>query len=180
MNTCSYKIALGGVLASLGVFFLFLTGLAPFFTYLCPMAAGILLIAIVIEVSRGWAFAVYAAIAILSLFTTPDKEAALLFVFFFGHYPIVKSFLEQIHPHFLQFPAKFAVFNISVVSCYWLLMNAFGMADILSSLGDWGQYGVLLFLACANVVFWLYDVTVTNVVKIYISAFRSKYLRKIK
>ena len=39
---------------------------------------------------------IYAAVAVLSLLFAADKEAALLFVLFFGYYPVLKSFLERI------------------------------------------------------------------------------------
>ena len=180
MKKLSYKVALGGVIASIAIFIMFLTGFGPFLTYLCPMCAGALLVMIVIEVSRKWAFATYVAIALLCVFITPDKESAMLFIFLFGYYPILKSIIEKVKSRVTEWIIKMAVFNISVVSAYWLLMNVFGMGQLLDSLGDWGKYGVLIFLGLANLAFVMYDYALSSVVDSYIKWFRPKFLRKIR
>ena len=180
MKKLSYKVALGGVIASIAIFIMFLTGFGPFLTYLCPMCAGALLVMIVIEVSRKWAFATYVAIALLCVFITPDKESAMLFIFLFGYYPILKSILEKTKSRILEWIIKIAVFNVSVVSAYWLIINVFGMGQVLDSLGEWGKYGVLIFLGLANFAFVMYDYALSGIVDSYIKWFRPKFLRKIK
>jgi len=180
MKKLSYKVALGGIIAALALLVMFLTGLGPFLTYLCPMTAGILLVAVVIEISKKWAFATYCAIALLSAFITPDKEAAMLFIAFFGYYPILKSILEKMKFRVLEWVCKFAVFNVSVISAYWILMNVFGMGQILDALGEWGKYGILIFILAANAVFVLYDLTVSNIAITYINKLRPILIRKLK
>ena len=108
----SGKIALGGLLTALGVVLMFLTGLIPIGTYALPAIAGVLLIVAVIEIGAKWAWMIYAAVAVLSLLFAADKEAALLFVLFFGYYPVLKSFLERISNKVLSWISKFAVFNV--------------------------------------------------------------------
>ena len=83
----SSKTALGGIVAALSVTMMFLTAVIPTLTYALPAAAGVLLIIVVIDVDKKWAFGVYAAVSLLSLLVLPDKEAAVMYVFFFGHYP---------------------------------------------------------------------------------------------
>lgn len=73
---------------------MFLTGLIPIGTYALPAIAGVLLIVAVIEIGAKWAWMIYAAVAVLSLLFAADKEAALLFVLFFGYYPVLKSFFR--------------------------------------------------------------------------------------
>lgn len=175
----SYKVSLGGVIAAIAVLSMFLTGFGPFLTYVCPMFAGALLIMVVIETSVKWAFATYAAIAILTIFTTPDKEAALLFIFLLGYYPILKSVIERLKSRVFEWVLKLLTFNISVICCYWLVINVFGMGQILEDLGDWGQYGLLVFLGMGNVVFIVYDFFLTSLVAMYTKWFRPKFLRKI-
>ncbi len=63
---------------------MFLTGLISIGTYALPAFSGILLIVVVIELGAGWAWPVYIASSILSLLIAGDKEAAMLFVVFFG------------------------------------------------------------------------------------------------
>ena len=87
------KTALGGIVAALSVATMFLTAVIPTLTYALPAVAGVLLVVMVIDVGKKWAFGVYAAVSLLSLLVLPDKEAAVLYVFFFGLYPIFKSVL---------------------------------------------------------------------------------------
>ena len=102
---------------------MFLTGLIPIGTYALPAIAGVLLIVAVIEIGAKWAWMIYAAVAVLSLLFAADKEAALLFVLFFGYYPVLKSFLERISNKVLSWISKFAVFNVAVVACFFLAVN---------------------------------------------------------
>lgn len=177
MKKLSYKVALGGVLASIALLSMFLTGFGPFLTYICPMFAGMLMIIIVVEVSPAWAFATYIAISILSVFMTPDKEANLIFIFILGYYPILKVILERLKSKILEYLLKFLIFNVAVLSCYWLLINIF-MLNVLQDLSDWGKYGVLAFLGFANIVFLIYDFFLSSVANFYCKWFRKKVLRK--
>ena len=110
---------------------------------------------------------------------TPDREAAMLFIFLFGHYPILKVSIEKIKSHLLEWVVKIAVFNISVISCYWLILNIF-MPNVLDSLSDWGKYGILIFLGFANLTFILYDFFLSSAAALYCKWFRTKFLRKFK
>ncbi len=178
MKKTSYKVALGGVLASIALFILFTTGLAPFLTYVAPMFAGMLTIMVIVEVSYGWAFLMYAAVAVLSILITPDREAAFLFIFFFGYYPIVKGLIEKLKSHPIQWIIKILCFNISVISCYWVMINLFNMSEVFESINEFGKYSILIFLAAANFTFWIYDWFLASVAKAYTEWFRPKFLRK--
>ena len=67
----------------------------PLLVYALPALAGSLLVIIVIEISMKWAFVTYTTVGILSLFTTSNKEAAVLFIMYLGYYPIVISLFEK-------------------------------------------------------------------------------------
>ena len=94
-NKVSFVVSLGGIISAFCLFSMFLTGVMPMFVYTLPALAGALLIIIVIELGVKWAFVTYSTVGILSLFITPDKEAAVMFIMFLGYYPIVKSFFEK-------------------------------------------------------------------------------------
>lgn len=180
MKKLSYRVSLGGVVASLGVFFMFLTGFGPFFTYLCPMISGLLLIVISEEISPGWSVATYTAISILSLLTTPDREAAVMFIFFFGYYPILKLFLDKLKPVLVRWISKLLVFNAAVILAYWIIINLMGLEDFFEQFKFMGRYGVWIFLFAANVVFLMYDVSVRSLILYYEKVFRPKFFKKIK
>ena len=95
MQRISYRVALGGIITALCLLLMFLTGVMPLLYLALPMVAGALLLIIVSEIGTGWAVLTYAAVSLLSIFVTFDKEAALIFILFFGHYPILRQQLEK-------------------------------------------------------------------------------------
>ena len=122
---------------------------------------------------------VYAAVSFLSLFICPDKEAAVLFVGFFGYYPILKGKLEKIRSRALEYAAKFLVFNIAVIASYLVIIYLFGLQGVLEDVGPLGQYSVLALLALGNVVFWIYDVALSRIITAYREVLRKKIFRRI-
>ncbi len=177
-NRKSYNVALGGVVAALAVVLLFFTGVFPFATYALPALAGLLMVIIVIDFNLKWALSVYAVVSILSILITPDREAAIMFIAFFGYYPILKSVFEKLKFRVLEWVLKFLVFNVAVISAYYLIINFLGMPDIMSEIEDLGEYGLWIFLGLANVTFLIYDIASTKVITMYVKWFRPKFLRK--
>ena len=90
----SSQVALGGVVASLCILLMLMTGFFPFLTYAAPAAAGFLLIAVIVDCGYRWAMLVYLVVALLSIFVVPDKQAAMIFVFL-GYYPVLKDYLDH-------------------------------------------------------------------------------------
>ena len=84
-----YRIALGGTLASFCLLFLFITGVLPMFYLIMPMLCSLLILIMAETTSPYWAFIMYLAVGLLSLFITPHKDASLIFILFFGHYPLL-------------------------------------------------------------------------------------------
>ena len=64
------------------------------------------------EVSISWAWLTYISVSILSMFMTADKEAALVFVMIFGHFPILRLYLEKIRLKGLRWVIKIIIFNL--------------------------------------------------------------------
>ena len=172
----SFSVAMGGIVASLAVVLMFFTGVFPFATYALPALAGLLMVIIVIDYNAKWAVSVYVAVSILSLLITPDREAALLFIAFFGYYPILKSIFEKL-PRIIEYVLKFLVFNVAIVGAYYVIINVFGMPDILS---EFQKVGIPLMLGLGNVTFLVYDIAITKIITLYVKWFKPKILRKFK
>ena len=126
-RTDAASIALGGVFAALAVVIMALGGLIPAATFVCPMLCMLILSLVLKQCGHriGWAW--YGAVAILSALLGPDKEAAAVFVFL-GYYPILKPKLDTLP---LKWLWKGLIFNAAILSMYWLLMNLFGMTELL-------------------------------------------------
>ena len=174
----SGKIALGGLLTALGVVLMFLTGLIPIGTYALPAIAGVLLIVAVIEIGAKWAWMIYAAVAVLSLLFAADKEAALLFVLFFGYYPVLKSFLERISNKVLSWISKFAVFNVAVVACFFFAVNFLQLPE--DSFTVFGIYLPWVFLILGNAVFLIYDIALSGLVATYVEKLHHRVTKTLK
>ncbi len=172
------RVALGGILATLSLLVLCLT-IFPFATYALPPLAGIVLIPLVVECGKKWAFLAYAAVSLLALLIVPDPEAKLLFVAFFGYYPIIKAALESIRSRVLEWVVKLATFNGAVVVCYLILtwigfsLDEFRIAGVSLSLTTF----LLAFLLAGNVVFILYDIGITRSLPLYFVRIRPVVMR---
>ena len=88
----SSKIALGGIVAALSVVFMLLT-IIPSMTFVLPAVSGVLLMVVVIEVNKRWAFMVYVAVWLIAIFSVPDRMAAVVYVLFFCYFPLLKALL---------------------------------------------------------------------------------------
>ena len=175
----SFKIALGGLVSALSIICMFFTGVMPLLSYALSALAGTFLIVIVIELGKKWAFITYAAVSILSYFMTPDKEAAVLFTMLLGYYPIVKSFLEKIKFRPLEYLSKLALFNVSIILSYQIIIRLFGMTKLLDEFKEFGKYSIPVFLIAANIAFILYDIALTGVISTYINTFRPKIMKRL-
>ena len=172
------RVALCGMIAALSVVALFLTGLVPVATVALPAAAGCFLIAVVAETSVRYGMAVYAVVAVLSLFLTPDREAALLYVLFFGYYPALYGLLSRIRNRVLCWGAKLLVFNGAMLAEG--LLAAFVLHLPMEELLPFGLVTIPLFLVLLNVFFVLYDKSMNGLIVLYIRRVRPairKFLR---
>lgn len=138
----STQVAVGGITASLCLLFMFMTGFMPFATYALPAISGGILIAIVIENGYKTATLVYLAVSFLSLFICPDKESVLVFIAFFGYYPIIKGKIEKLRNRALEAVVKFGIFNTALITSYYVVANVLGFAQILAGMDELGVYGL--------------------------------------
>ena len=172
MNNVSYKVALGGVISSLCLLAMFLTSVAPFLYLTLPMIAGALITIIVVEVNMSWAFLTYVTVSLLSIFVTPNKEAAVIFILFFGHYPIIKQKLESIHTKLLKWILKFIIFNICIVIDYQITLHLLGIDDFADDFAMFGKFGIYILWFLTNIIFIVYDYALSGCIEMYI-----KYLK---
>jgi len=179
MKRKSSQVAVGGMASGLCLLLMFMTGIIPFSEYACPTFAGLVLIAVVEELGRGTALIVYAAASLLGLLLTPKKEAAILFVFFFGYYPTIRGALEaKLRQKPLRWLVKLLIFNTMIVLGYAIVVNVMGITEIMEEFGGFGKYSALVLLAFGNVFFVVYDRLVGNLTDVYRGYFAPRFLRR--
>ena len=160
----SGKVALGGVFGALSLMFMLMT-FFPLGTYALPAIAGALLIPVVVEagVKTGWM--VYGAVALLSLLVAPDMQAKVMFIAFFGYYPVLKALLERLRRRAGEWLVKLGIFNLSMVLSYLVMLFFFHLDPEAFVIG--GVNVALLFLLAGNVVFVIYDMALGSLVTMY-------------
>ena len=136
--------------------------------YSTPIIVGLFLTIMVVEMGKKWAFAVYVAVSVLSVLFVAEKESAIIYVAFFGYYPILKPILESIRIRPVEWVLKFLVFNVSMVSAYFVLTKFFGVKL---------EIFAIVLLVLGNILFLIYDIVFTRLVTVYINIW-SKTIRK--
>lgn len=157
------KVVFCGLMAAVATVIM-LVAYFPYLTYAVPAVASLAIMVCLIELGVKWAFMAYLA-SVLPVFLFCENEAKLLYVVLFGFYPIVKVLIEKINKRSLEWLIKLIVFNIIIVSTYFILSSLLGVRiDEISFVGGY-TIAVLLFLG--NVVFVLYDICIERMAALY-------------
>ncbi|MBQ3151448.1 MAG: hypothetical protein IJB86_09420 [Clostridia bacterium] len=173
------KIAVGGIMAALSLVFLFLFSVFPSATLAAPAVASILTVLAVLELNKKWAVGVFAAVSILSVLIIPSKEAAILYVVFFGYYPILKSVLEsKIHKKWLEMIIKTVMFCVIMFVSYALMIRFVGIE--FDEIQKYGMAAVPALLGLGAVAFIGYDYCLTLFVSEYIRKWQKRFNKLFK
>lgn len=168
------KITLCSMMAALATAFMLLSYF-PYLTYAIPAIAGLFIMVAVIEIDCKWALGAYISSAFLT-FLLAEPESKLIYICFFGYYPIIKAVLEKIRKPILEWVIKIFIFNGAVLLVYFMFAGLFGVS--VDEFVEWGKYGAIGLLALGNVVFVLYDIAVSRIAMVYIGVLHPK-IRKI-
>lgn len=152
-NNHARQMALGGMMAALAVVIMCLGGMIPVATYVCPMLCMLLLQFVQKNCGSRTAWAWYGAVALLGGLLGPDKEAAAVFGFL-GYYPIIRPRLEKTR---LKWLWKGLLFNIAILTMYWLLIHLMGMAAVGEEFREMGTVMLIALLLTGNLTFFLLD-----------------------
>lgn len=175
----SAKTAIGGIVASLSLVIMLLSAVIPFLEYALPAIAGTLLVVIVIEINKKWALCAYIAVSILSILILANKEAAMMYIAFFGYYPILKPFFEsKIKNTPICWAAKAVVFNAAVVAAYFIIVYVFGLP--IEDIEKHGAKMIPVLLLMGNAMFVLYDICITRLVTLYVRKWQKKFRKLFK
>lgn len=146
-------VALGGVLAALGICIMCLGSFIGIATYTAPVFCVIFLQVVQNAGGRRLALAWYGAVAVLALLLVMDREAAWLFVLL-GYYPILKPWLDKRKAPFLW---KGLLFNGSILVLYWLLRRILGLDGLGQDPEQMTIFFLVLLMILGNITFFLLD-----------------------
>lgn len=176
MKKHSRRMALCGMMVALGVAAMLLGSVIPLATFCCPAIAGLALLPLLEEYGRGMALGAYAAIAVLSLILSPDKESALLFAFL-GEYPALRPALNRIRFTPLRLLAKLGIFDVAAGAMLLCVAFVLNMQSILQEYAAMTRAGLILFAVIANFTLLLYDRLLALMTVIYRKKLRPAWMR---
>lgn len=162
----SSRVALGGVLAALSLLLLYLATMMPSGRIGMVAVAGLVPAAGVVSGGLATGFLCYGAAGLLGLLLLPDKGCALLYVMFFGLYPMIKSAIEHLRKLLLELVLKLAFFNIVLV------ILLFGFSALLFPLLPELLRSPLPIFLVGNVVFLVYDYGFGKLITYYAARIR--------
>ncbi len=157
------SLSLCGLLTALAVTLLCLGGVIPAAMLCAPILAMAVLLPVLEELGPKAAGTAYAAAAILGLLLVPDRETALVYLFF-GWYPILRPKIAALPSLPMRVLARLAVCNAAALLLYGLVLRLMGLtADLLEA----AWYFNAALLAMGNVVFLLTDATLTRLTALW-------------
>lgn len=174
----SSKCALGGIVAALSLVMMISVAVIPFLTYALPAAAGMLIVFMVIETDKKWAFGVYCTVAILGAILVPDKEVAVMYLAFFGYYPIIKAFFEAKLNAVIGWILKIAAFVATMVASYALMIKFMGVT--IDETEEFGAMAIPILLGTGTLAFVLYDIALTKMITLYMMKWQKHFKRYFK
>ena len=158
------KIAFSAIVTALAVVFLYAGALFDVLDLSAAALASICVLWIMAEFGTRWALAVYAAASILALLLLPVKLPAVLFAGLLGYYPPLKALYERKLHGILQWAAKLLTLNAAVF--VMILVVRYVAAEAL-----WFE---VLLLVTANIVFVIYDIALTRLMRAYVLVWRKR------
>lgn len=172
----SKVIAYSGVATALSVVMLFLGSIFWVLGYTMPLVASLVMIILLDSISQKSALLTFISTSIISFILLNDKECVLLYILFFGYYPLIRDKINDIKPKSLSYLLKFITFNAAMVLTQILCVYVFGIPfdDML------GKWGIVLFVLCLNLVFVVFDKLYTLLLRLYKIKLKKKVEKYIK
>ena len=172
----AYTVAFCSLMAALGAALMLTGGLIPVMTYCSPLLAGVLLIPVLREFGKKWAWLVWLVTALLSMILSADKEAAFFYLFL-GYYPILKQSFDRIKPTPLALLCKLLFFAAAVGVMYALICYVFQLDIGLEELEELGKFAGIAFYLLLVLCMLIYDYALRNLAILYEYRLRPRLMK---
>lgn len=172
VNEKTKRLAMSALLAALGVVAISVGSFIQVMDISMAVIASVFGIFAVIEYGGSYPWLIYAVTGVIALVVSPySKEAAAMYVLFFGYYPIIKEKLEK-KRRLVSWILKEVIFNIALA----IMLVASKLLLTAYASEPWYMYAAFAFLA--EIAFPLYDIALTRVISLYIRKIRPKFRLK--
>lgn len=164
------KISFIALLIAITVVLLWISAIMPTARIAFIAAAGLVSAAAVVEYGIGGGAFCFAGAAILGAIFVQDKGNVIIYLIFFGYYPIVKSLIERLGKLLPEWILKIILFNLALaIVC---VVYYFGFLPGIDA-----GYSPLIVFLLGNIVFPIYDIGMTKLISLYINRI-SKHIRR--
>lgn len=161
----STKLAVCSLSTALGVLMLFLGGITMVLAYAAPMFLGLIMIMLKRTFGTKSAWITFIATSLLSFILVTDKECMMMYVIFFGYYPIVREYFTKIKNKAFRIITKLIFFNIMMILCQVILIKIFGIPFLEDGQG---KSFIIVFALLMNILFLVYELMIEKVTLLYI------------
>ncbi len=157
------RIALCGLLAAMQTVILYFSSIFSVIDLTLAACTVFLTMFTVIEIGGKYPWLIYGVVSVLSLLLLPQKFSAVVYVCFFGWYPIAKAFFERLNT-VLSWIAKIASFN----ACYLLIFEICSRVLMIEDTGilDGKTYYIVMIIL-GNAAFLALDFMMRLAVTLY-------------
>ena len=146
-------------MAASGLAFLWLASLIPSGRLGMTAVAGLFPMAALLVSGRNAGFLCWGASGLLSLILLPDKGISILYLVFFGLYPVVKERIEALRMLPIEWGLKLIYFN-AALTLIWTVFRAL----FLPSLPAWLAGNAVLLYLLGNLIFVVYDIGLSKLI----------------
>lgn len=160
-RTRTFQIALGGICLALTVIFMFGGAVVPGIDLTLFALSSLFTAVMVIETGVGGGALLFIAACLLGFFLLPNKLAILPYLCFFGYWPIVKYFLEQVKPFKAQIIIKCVIFAALLSAGF------FGFKEVLAQSIDLPDFPAIVLVIAGILILLLYDYVLTCLINWY-------------
>ncbi|MBC5731051.1 hypothetical protein [Pseudoflavonifractor hominis] len=157
------EVALPAVLAALSLLLLYGASIAPSGRMGLVALSGLVTAAAVVSGGLHAGLLCYGAAGILGLLLVPDKGSALLYLLFFGVYPVIKSRAERLRTRLAEYGLKLLCFNLALTILWFGFRGLF-----LPFLPEALRMTALVYLV-GNPVFLVYDFGCSKAISLYVA-----------
>lgn len=168
MNGKVRLLTLTAMLTALCVVLLYISAVLPTMRLAIVTVAGLLTAAAIIENGIAAGIFLFTASSLLGLLISPLRGNILIYMLFFGYYPIAKGIIEKIRLKPMEWALKLLLFNLALTAAALLYRKGF-----LSGI-ELPQLAVYLFYLAANAAFVVYDIAFSGLIAWYLRRFKKR------
>ncbi len=162
------KLTVCAMLAALGVALMWIGSMIEVLDLAIAALASLFCIIAVIEYGKSTPWFVFFVTGILALILLPQKTPAVMYLLFFGYYPMVKELAEK-RSRGVCWLIKEGIFQVALTVILLVSHLTLTTASLVSMI-----WFYLIVVILAEVTFLLYDFALTRLISLYIYQIRKR------